>query len=158
MEFAKLAQRLWTPIQNKFSYVCFPSRFPALTSGWMCFICKRCPCSLMGPITEICVSQTLHKFLVLLGHIFPGAKIISVNGWTWRICHSVQIETFCLVAIGDFWIVLGPCENDFLRSRDVFPCSRTSAWFWLVYCETNTKRPLQMNVELESAQRRLGYK
>ena len=77
----------------------------------------------------------------------------------------MQTLSFVPIHLHRYWprewkhsIVLGPCENDFLWTWDVFPCSMTSAWFWLVYHETNTKRPLQMKVELESAQGRLGYK
>ena len=59
------------------------NRFRALTSGWMWFIGERCLRSLREPITEIRVSRTFNKLLVLLGHIFPGTEIISVNAEKW---------------------------------------------------------------------------
>ena len=57
------------------------NRFRALTSGWMWFIGERCRRSFREPITEIWVTRTFDKLHVLLGHIFPGTKIISVNVW-----------------------------------------------------------------------------
>ena len=57
------------------------NRFRALTYGWMWFIGERCLRSFREPITEIRVSRTFNKLLALLGHIFPGTEIISVNVW-----------------------------------------------------------------------------
>ena len=118
------------------------NRFRALTSGWMWFIGERRLRSLRD--WDPGVQDFQQTPCLAWWHISRHWNNFCECLKNERICHSVLKETFCLTAFPYFCLVLRPFENNFHRTLDVLPCSRTSAWFCLVYHKTNTKQPLQM--------------